>query len=103
MLFDYSHFFLLSIVVVTVKTTSGALPLMVPVLPVSPAGMVRDVTSHAHLVFMATAAKIGVRDAGKMNPAIIKQGNVGGVTLDGPDPGVHAHLSKLQQQTAETV
>lgn len=48
---------------VTVKTTSSALPLMAPVMPVSPAGTVHDATTRARLVPMVTAARRSVRAA----------------------------------------
>lgn len=62
---------------------------MVPVLPVSPAGTVRDATARVPLVIMVTAAKTSVHVAEILNPVTQKLGNVGGVTLDGLDPGVH--------------
>lgn len=82
-------FRLLSSVVVSVKTTSPAPPLMAPVMPVSPAGMVRDATGRARLVTMVTAARRSVHIAEIMNPVTQKLGNVGGVTLDTLDPGAH--------------
>ncbi len=55
MFFSISFFVnLMSPAVVSVKTSS-ALPLMVPVIPASPAGTVHIARARAHLVTMATA------------------------------------------------
>lgn len=83
-----------SLDVTAVKTTGRARPLMVPVLPVHPAGMAHDVNAHVRLVFMAMAAKISVHGAGITNHVTQKPGNVGNVILDGLDPGVHEFLRK---------
>lgn len=77
---------------VTVKTASTALLLTVCVLLVSPAGTVHDATALARLVTMVTAARKRVHDAGTMSPVTPKLGNVGGVILDGQDPGVYMCL-----------
>lgn len=77
---------------VSVKATSSALPPMAPVTAVSPAGTVHDATARARLVIMDTAARRSARAAETMNPVTPKLGNVGGVTLDGPDPGVRLCL-----------
>lgn len=61
---------------------------MVCVLPVSPAGTVHDATTLVRLVTLVMAARKGVHDAGTMSPVTQKLGNVGGVILDGRDPGV---------------
>lgn len=62
---------------------------MAPVRPVHPAGMAHNVTARARLVITVTAAWRSVHGAGTVNPVTRKLGNVGGVTLDGRDPGVH--------------
>lgn len=80
---------LLNIAVVTVKTTSPALLLMVCVLPVNPAGMVHDVIDRAQLVTMVTAAGRLVHDVGAMSPVTQKLGNVGHAILGGLEPGVY--------------
>lgn len=73
---------------VTVKTTNPALPLMAPVMPVSQAGMGHDAAAHARLVLMVMAARRSVHAAGITNPVTQKLESVGGVTLDGLEPGV---------------
>lgn len=80
--------YLLSLVVVSVKTIRSALPLMAPVTHVSPAGTVHNATARARLVIMVMAARRSVHVAGIMNPVIRKLGNVGGVTLDGLAQGL---------------
>lgn len=67
---------LLSLAVVTVKTTSSAPSLMVPVLPASPAGMVHDVTAPACPVIMVTAVRRSVHVAETMSPVTQKLGSV---------------------------
>lgn len=84
----------LSSVVVSARTTSSAPPLTVPVMPVSPAGTVHSATAPARRGIMVMAARRSVHDAEIMNPVTQKLGNVGGVTLDGLDPGVHAGLRR---------
>lgn len=66
---------------------------MVPVMPVSPAGMVHAATARARLVITVTAVRRIVHVAEIMNPVNQKLGDVGGVTLDGLDPGAHARLT----------
>ncbi|KAG7225970.1 hypothetical protein INR49_018571, partial [Caranx melampygus] len=75
-------------VVATVKTTRSVLTLMAPVLPVNPAGPVHSVTARVRLVIMVTVARRSVHIAETMNPVTQKLGDVGGVTMDGLDPGV---------------
>lgn len=58
------------------------------VLPVRLVGTVLAVIAHAHQVSMGMAANRHVHAAERMSPVIHKQGNVGGVTLDGLDPDV---------------
>lgn len=73
---------------VTVKTIRFALPSMVPVLPVNPAGPVHSATARVRLVTTVTVARRSVHVAGAVNPVTQKLGDVGGVTPDGLDPGV---------------
>lgn len=82
-------FCLVSSVVVTAKTTRSALTSTAPVMAASPAGTVHDATARARLVLTVTAAGRSVHAAGITNHVTPKLGNVGGVTLDGLDPGVH--------------
>ncbi|TKS81086.1 Scavenger receptor class F member 1 [Collichthys lucidus] len=92
-------------VVVSVKTTRSALPLMAPVTHVSPAGTVHNATARARLVIMVMAARRSVHVAEIMNPVIQKLGNVGGVTLDGPAQGVRrpAPTGRLETPAASCV
>ncbi len=74
---------------------------MVRVLPVSPAGTAHDATARVRLVIMVTAARRSVHVAEILNPVTQKLGNVGGVTLDGLDPGVHTRLTILYLSYSE--
>lgn len=76
------------LVVATVKTIITALRLMEHVIPVRLVGTVPAVTAHVHQVSMVMAANRHVHAAERMSPVTHKQGNVGGVTLDGLDPDV---------------
>lgn len=62
---------------------------MVPAPPVIPAGTVHGATARVRLAITVTAAWKSVHVAGTMNRVTPTLGNVGGVTLDGQDPGVH--------------
>lgn len=73
---------------VSVKATSSAPPPMAPVTAASPAGAAHNVTAPARLVIMEMAVRTSAHAAEIMNPVTPKLGNVGGVTLDGLEPGV---------------
>lgn len=90
------------LVVVTVKTSSLVLPRMEAVLPASLAGTARGATTSARPVFTAVAVRRGVLDAGITRPVTQKLGPVGGVTLDGPEPGECACLTEKQATDHKT-
>lgn len=71
----------------SVETKSSARTPTAPVRPVNPAGTARGATARARLVHMGTAARRRVHAAGTTSHATPKLDNVGGVTLDGQDPG----------------